>query len=133
MILKASEDVGEPCERVDVVELGGLDQRIDGSGAMAAFVGAGEGPVAPPGSHRPHGPLGSIVAHAETAIIEEAPESVPVVQAVGDGLADLAAGRDAAVLLAQPAPQLVDERFAALLANTLPLGWHGTVDLAFYG
>jgi hypothetical protein len=43
---------------------------------VAAFVGASEGPVAPPGGHGPHGPLGGIVAHAETAIIEEAPESV---------------------------------------------------------
>src|SRR6185312_3023389 len=61
MILKASEDVGKPCERINVVELGGLDQRIDGGGAMAALVRAGEGPVAPPGSHRPHGALGRIV------------------------------------------------------------------------
>ena len=41
MILKASEDVGKPCERINVVELGGLDQRIDGGGAMAALVRAG--------------------------------------------------------------------------------------------
>ena len=133
MILKASEDVGKPCERINVVELGGLDQRIDGGGAMAALVRAGEGPVAPPGSHRPHGALGRIVAHAETAIVEEAHESVPVIQAVSDGLADLAAGRDATVLLAQPAAQLVDQGLAALLPNTLPLGRYCAVDLAFYG
>lgn len=28
-------------------------------------------------------------------------------------------------------PQLVDQELAALLANTLPLGWYGAVDLAF--
>ena len=45
MILQACEHVGEPGLRIDVVELGGLDQRVDGGGAPAAGVGAGEGPV----------------------------------------------------------------------------------------
>jgi hypothetical protein len=80
IVLKASEDVGEPCERVDVVELGGLDQGIDGGGAMAAFVRASEGPVASASGHGPHGPLGGVVADAGTAILEEASESVPAVK-----------------------------------------------------
>jgi hypothetical protein len=33
MILQTGEDVGEPSLRVDVVELGGLDQRVDGGGS----------------------------------------------------------------------------------------------------
>src|SRR5262249_40109404 len=45
MIGKAGEDIGEPSLRVDAVELGGLDQRVDGGGAAGAFVGAGKGPV----------------------------------------------------------------------------------------
>jgi hypothetical protein len=45
MILQSCEDIGEPGLRVDVVELCGLDQRVDSSGAAAAFVGAGERPV----------------------------------------------------------------------------------------
>jgi hypothetical protein len=35
MILQAREDIGEPSLRIDVVELGGLDQRVDGGGAPA--------------------------------------------------------------------------------------------------
>src|SRR5580704_8992780 len=37
----AAQHVGEPGLRVDVIELGGADQRIDGGGALAAAVGAG--------------------------------------------------------------------------------------------
>jgi hypothetical protein len=38
MIWQPSEHVGEPCLRIDVVELGGGDQRVDGSRATAAFI-----------------------------------------------------------------------------------------------
>jgi hypothetical protein len=37
MICDAAEHVGEPRLRIDVVELGGVDQRIDRSGAPAAL------------------------------------------------------------------------------------------------
>jgi hypothetical protein len=45
VIWQAREHVGEPSLRVDVVELGGCDQGVDGSGTPAAFVGSGKGPV----------------------------------------------------------------------------------------
>jgi hypothetical protein len=45
VIGQAGEHVGEPGLGIDVVELGGGDQRIDGGGAPAAFIGSGEGPV----------------------------------------------------------------------------------------
>ena len=38
MIGQSGQDIGEPGLRVDVVELGGFDQGVDGSGAPAAFV-----------------------------------------------------------------------------------------------
>ena len=52
MIRQAREHVGEPSLRVDVVELGGLDKRVDGGRSMAAFVGACEGPVLAPRRER---------------------------------------------------------------------------------
>ena len=45
--MQARQHIGEPGEYIDVVELGGFDQRVDRSGASAAFIGTGEGPVAP--------------------------------------------------------------------------------------
>ena len=43
----AAEDIGEPGLRIDVVELGGADQRIDRRRAGAAAVRAGEQPRLP--------------------------------------------------------------------------------------
>ena len=40
----AGDDVGEPGLRVDVVELGGADQRVHGGGALSAALGPGEEP-----------------------------------------------------------------------------------------
>jgi hypothetical protein len=42
------QDIGEPGLRIDVVELGGGDERVEGGCPLAAFVGASEGPVAAP-------------------------------------------------------------------------------------
>jgi len=41
MIGQSCENVGEPGVRIDVVELGSLDERIEGGGAAAAFVRRG--------------------------------------------------------------------------------------------
>jgi hypothetical protein len=50
----AAQHVGEPGLRVDVVELGGDDQRVIRSGPPAAAIGAGEEPVlAADGNARP--------------------------------------------------------------------------------
>ena len=38
MVGQSGEDIGEPGARVDVVEFAGLDQRIDGCGALAPRV-----------------------------------------------------------------------------------------------
>lgn len=45
MIIDTCEHVGEPSLWIDVVELGGRDEGVDRRGALAALIGAGEGPV----------------------------------------------------------------------------------------
>ena len=45
MILQSRQDIGEPSLRVDVVELGGFDERVDGGGATAAVIRSCEYPV----------------------------------------------------------------------------------------
>jgi len=115
VILQARQHIGEPCQGVDVVELCGLDQGVDGGGAAAALVGAGEGPVAAANRNAAQSALGGVVAEAETAVVEEAKQSVPAVQAVGDRLGNLAVGRQLGVLLAQPCPQFLGQRSAAIV------------------
>ena len=44
MIGDAGEHIGQPGLRIDVVELGRVNQRQHGRGALAAAIGAGEEP-----------------------------------------------------------------------------------------
>ena len=46
----AGEDVSEPSLGIDVAEFARFDESVDGRGAAATLIGAGEGPVSP--SHR---------------------------------------------------------------------------------
>ena len=64
---QARERVGEPGVRIDVVELGGFDERVKGGGALAAFIGAGEGPVASADGDAAQRPLGGVLGHAQPA------------------------------------------------------------------
>ena len=104
----AREDIGEPSVLVDVAGPGGLDQRIDCSGAVAALAGTGEGPV-----------LACVFGHAYRALVEEARERRPAGEAVHHGLADLALAGGSGALLAQPSLQCDHQRAAALIARAV--------------
>jgi hypothetical protein len=47
MILQPPGHIGEAGLRVDVVELGSLDQRVDGGGAATALIGSCAAPAQP--------------------------------------------------------------------------------------
>ena len=133
MIGQAAKDVSEPGARVDVVELAGFDQRIDGRRAAPAGVRAAEGPVFSPDGHTANGTLGSVVAHADAAVIEEARERWPSFQTVVHGLGDRVFRRQFPAFFAQPFLVSVDERFGLFLAHgTALIGW-AAVDLALDG
>jgi hypothetical protein len=67
MALQSRQHIGEPGQGIDVVELGGLDQRVDCSGAAAAGIGAVEGPVVTSDGEAAQCPLGSVIAGTEAA------------------------------------------------------------------
>ena len=77
MILQAREDMGEPGLRVDVVEPGGLDQRVDRGSTVAARIRAGESPVLAAHGDGADLALGGIVGHAQPAVVEEARKRRP--------------------------------------------------------
>ena len=131
VIRQAGQHVGEPSLRVDIVELGGCDQRVDCSGAPAAFVGASEGPVLSPKGNGPQLAFGRVVRQAKAPIIEEADEGVPSVEAVVDRFGRVAVLGEPGTLCAQPSLQFDDQRSATLLAHAQALLWHEAVDLAF--
>ena len=124
------QDIGEPGLRIDVVELGGGDERVEGRCPPAAFVGAGEGPVAAPDRDGTQLALGGVVGHAQAAVVEEAGQRGPALEAVVDGLAGVAVLGDPGALLAQPGLQRDDERPAALGAHVHALRRRQAVNLA---
>src|SRR5689334_1844083 len=100
MIRQSREDVSEPSLWVDVVELSGVDERVDGSGAMSALVRTCEGPVLAPDGGPAELPLGGIVGHAQTAVVQEARKRGPAGEAVGNSSAELALAREFGTSLA---------------------------------
>ena len=105
--------------RIDVVELGGLDECVDGGGAAAAFVGAREGPIPAADSDAAQRPLGGVVRHAQPTVVEEAGERGPALERVVDRLGGLALGGEASALTAQSSLQF-GEQGPALLAAHAP-------------
>src|SRR4051794_13821157 len=102
VVWQAGEHVGKPGLRVDVVELCGGDQAVDGSRASAAFVGAGEGPVLAAQGDGPQLAFRGVVRHAKAPIIQEAGECVPAVEAVVDSFGSVAVLGEPGTLFAQP-------------------------------
>ncbi len=68
----SEKHLGEPGLRIDAIELGGLDPRVELRSAMAARVRAGEGPVAAAHRDGADRPFGSLVRQADAPIVEEA-------------------------------------------------------------
>ena len=72
MIGDPGQYVGEPGLWIDVVELGGLDQRQHDRGAFAAAVGAGEQPCFSSKSNAAQCAFGGAVADADAPSAKEA-------------------------------------------------------------
>jgi hypothetical protein len=89
MIRQAGQHVGEPGLWIDVVELGGGHQCVDGSRTTAAFVGAGEGPILAPHGDGAQLALGGVVRHAQAAVVEEVHECRPALEDIVDRFAGL--------------------------------------------
>ena len=71
MVGDASEHVGEPGLRIDVVHFRRDDQGVHERGSVTATVGAGEQPGLPAERDTTQGPLGGIVGQADPAVLEE--------------------------------------------------------------
>src|SRR5262252_6170581 len=83
-----------------VPRLGGRDKRVEGSSPSAACAGAGEDPVATSDRDSTQLALGGVVRHEQAAVVEEAGELSPPLEAVVDSLAGVAACRDPNAVLA---------------------------------
>ena len=85
MIGDAGEHVGEIVLRVEAVELGGFDQRIECRCTAAAGVGAGEQVILAADRDAAQRPLGGIVVEGEPAVIEAAQQRLPARAHIAEG------------------------------------------------
>ena len=124
MCADARDDVGEPRLRLDVVEDCRPDERIEGSGAGASEIAAGEQPVFPADGHRPDLVLCGIVRYLEPAVIEIAGERVPPRSGVADRGGEIALAGDHFQLRVEPGFECVDFRLCHSLSDVAPhLRW----------
>ena len=82
------EYIGYVCQRVDAIELGGLDQGEGDSPVLGCGVGAGEQGVLAAQCNGAHGAFDGVGVDLEAAIVEEQPQARPMVQGVADGLGE---------------------------------------------
>jgi hypothetical protein len=90
LVGQSREHVDERSLWPDLVELRGRNQGVDHRGRR--FVGAGECPVFAADRNRTNFPPGSVVGHAQPAIIEKAGEPGSALEAVVDRPGGLAVG-----------------------------------------
>lgn len=69
IIQHACQDIGEPGLRIDVVEFGSGNERVEGSCPPAAVVRTGEGLVAASDRNGTQLALGAVVRHAQPALV----------------------------------------------------------------
>src|SRR6266852_8503403 len=72
----ACEHVGEPSLRINIVELGRLNQCQHDRGALAAAIGAGEEPRLSPQCNSSERAFGGVVAQADPTVMKEAREGI---------------------------------------------------------
>ena len=107
-IADTGQDIAQPRFWIDPIKLGGLDQRIDRGGTLAALVRAGECPVATAKGNAAQAVLGSVVVWLEAPVVAEAGQCRPPGHGVADRLGKFALGRDAAKRLISPAEEGFD-------------------------
>jgi hypothetical protein len=77
MVGDAVDGVAQPGFGIDLVELGGLDEAVDGGGAVAALIGAGEQPVLAADGDAAQRALGGVVVDLEPPVVDVAGERRP--------------------------------------------------------
>jgi len=109
----AGEDICEPCLRIDIVELRGLDQGVDDGSALPAAIRAAEQPSLVTERDAAQRALGGVVGEADAAFVEEARERIPALEHVEAGLGQVMTARQLGNLLGEPDVQLRSRSFLA--------------------
>ena len=115
------EDVSDIGLRLDVVELARLNQRSDAGPVFGPLVMASKERILAIEHDRPDTALDNVRVELDAAIVQEADETLPMVQAIAKILGEPGLAGDARQLLLEPRPERHDERLALLLARAATL------------
>jgi len=107
----------EVAERLDVIELAGLDEAGDAGPGLRAFVVSCEQMILSAKSQRTDPVLNRVAVHLDTAVREEHLQPAPAVGDVGEMLTQTRFGRDACAILFQPVTERSHQRRGAGLAD----------------
>lgn len=126
----ASEDVGEPRFRVDVIEARRHDERRHHGGSFGTPIGAGEQPCRSSKSKAAQDALRGIVGQADPSVVDKAGEAVPPLEQVVDWLDHVGRARELGALRLQASLKIAQQRCASLLADLQSLLGAQPMDLA---
>src|SRR4051794_17380608 len=82
------QHVGQVSMRIDAMQFAGLDQRGEHGPVFCPFVAASEQSIFSVESERAHALLDGIGVDLDAAVVEEAQQPIPLIEAVADGLGD---------------------------------------------
>jgi hypothetical protein len=100
---------------------------------VSAGVATAEGPISAPGRNTAQRALRCVVRHANAAIVEEAREGPPSLQAVDHRLRERVLRGELSAFLTQPLFEIVDERFGSLPTDGETMFGDKSVNLALDG
>src|SRR6266853_2374480 len=119
---KFGEYVGEVGLRLDAVQFAGFDERSNAGPVLRALIVAREQRIFSIESNGTHASFDDVGIEFDAAVIEEAGEPVPVVQAIADVFGDRRLGGDARELLPEPGFERQHQRLALFLPHRAALG-----------
>jgi hypothetical protein len=118
----AGEDVGQLGLRVDVVEPGGLDQRVEDGGALTTAIGAAEQPCLADQPHAAQRAFGGVVAETDPAVVQEPGERRLAAQHVADRLDEVVVAQELCQLGGEPAVKVIHQWRAMFIVDSKALG-----------
>src|SRR5580692_9550173 len=128
-----AEDVGQVGERIDVVQLAGLDRGRDDGPMLGAAIGACEQSIFAGKLDRTDRTFDGVVVEFYTAIVDEPRQAFPSRQSITDGVGEFTLLADLSQLCAQPLLKCIGKWPTFLLPDETALLGAATADVLLDG
>lgn len=119
VIMDAVEEVGKIGLRIEAVQLGGFNDGHGSSECLSTGVCPCKKPILASNSNRAQGAFGGIVVDGHTTVSEEQAEGLPPIEAIAEGLGQIALAWNAQELLFGPGKEGRDLWLAQFLTRSM--------------